>query len=49
MQYVETSSKSVQEVVDSIQEVASKYKFGVLHIHNIKETLKSKVFGYNKN
>ncbi len=42
MQYIEVSNKSVQEVVDSIKEVASKYKFGVQHVHNIKETLKSK-------
>ena len=42
MQYVEVSSKSVQEVVDSIKEISSKYKFGVQHIHNVKETLKSK-------
>ena len=42
MQYVEESQKSVQEVVDTIKEIASKYSFGVLHIHNVKETLKSK-------
>lgn len=42
MQYVETSNKSVQEVVDSIKEISSKYKFGVQHVHNVKETLKSK-------
>lgn len=42
MQYIEISTKSVQEIVDSIKEVATKYKFGVQHIHNIKETLKSK-------
>ena len=42
MQYSETSSKSVQQVVDSIKEVAPKYKFGVQHVHNVKETLKSK-------
>ena len=42
MQYVETSSKSVQEVVDCLKEVSSKYKFGIQHIHNVKETLKSK-------
>ncbi|MBP7769495.1 MAG: DUF302 domain-containing protein [Aliarcobacter sp.] len=42
MQYVETSNKSVQEIVDLIKEISSKYKFGVQHIHNIKETLKSK-------
>jgi uncharacterized protein (DUF302 family) len=42
VQYVETSNKSVQEVVDSIKEISSKYKFGVQHVHNVKETLKSK-------
>lgn len=42
MQYSETSNKSVQQVVDSIKEVAPKYKFGVQHVHNVKETLKSK-------
>ena len=42
MQYVEVSNKSVQEVVDSIKEISSKYKFGVQHVHNVKETLKSK-------
>lgn len=42
MHYTEMSNKSVQEVVDTIQEKISNYKFGVLHIHNIKETLKSK-------
>ena len=42
MQYIEISNKSVQEVVDSIKEISSKYKFGVQHVHNVKETLKSK-------
>jgi len=42
MHYTENSNKSVQEVVDTIQEKISDYKFGVLHIHNVKETLKSK-------
>ena len=42
MVYIEESQKSVQEVVDTIQEKISDYKFGVLHIHNVKETLKSK-------
>ncbi|WP_417325390.1 DUF302 domain-containing protein [Halarcobacter sp.] len=41
-QYIKDSSKSVQEVVDTICEKASNYKFGVLHIHNVKETLNSK-------
>lgn len=42
MVYIEKSEKSVQEVVDKIQEIVSDYKFGVLHIHNVKETLNSK-------
>ena len=42
MQYMEVSNKSVQEVVDCLKEVCAKYKFGVQHIHNVTETLKSK-------
>ncbi|MCT7460962.1 DUF302 domain-containing protein [Aliarcobacter cryaerophilus] len=42
MQYIEISDKTVQEVVDSIKEVAPNHGFGVQHIHNIKETLSSK-------
>ncbi len=46
MLYIEKSEKSVQEVVDKIQEIISNYKFGVLHIHNINETLNSKGFDF---
>ena len=42
MQYIEISNKSVQEVVDNLKGVASKYKYGIQHIHNVQETLKSK-------
>ena len=42
MQYMEISNKSVQEVIDSLKEVTAKYKYGIQHIHNVKETLKSK-------
>ena len=42
MQYMEVSNKSVKEVVDCLKEVCAKYKFGVQHIHNVNETLKSK-------
>lgn len=42
MLYIEQSQKSVQEVVDKIQEVVTNYKFWVLHIHNIYNTLNSK-------
>lgn len=42
MQYMEMTTKSVQEVIDSLKEILPKYKFGIQHIHNITETLKSK-------
>ena len=42
MQYMEVTDKSVQEVIDSLKEITSKYKYGIQHIHNVKETLKSK-------
>ncbi len=42
MLYIEKSDKSVQEVVDKILEICSNYKFGVQHIHNLRETLISK-------
>ena len=42
MQYMEISNKSVQDVIDSLKEITSKYKYGIQHIHNVKETLKSK-------
>ena len=42
MQYIEISNKSVQEVVDNLKRVASKYKYGIQHIHDVKENLKAK-------
>ena len=42
MQYMEVTNKSVQEVIDSLKEVAPRYKYVIQHIHNVQETLKSK-------
>ena len=42
MQYMEATNKSVQEVIDCLKEVTAKYKYGIQHIHNVKETLNSK-------
>lgn len=36
------SNKSVLEIVKKIQEVVPTYKFGVQHIHNVKENLAKK-------
>jgi uncharacterized protein (DUF302 family) len=48
MLYKETSQKSVQTIVEDIQNLVPDYKFGVLHIHNIKETLQKKGFEFEK-
>jgi len=40
MKYIVETSKSVDQAVVDLQEAVKKYKFGVLHIHNLQETLK---------
>lgn len=44
MQYIQASSKSVQEVVQAIQTIAPTHKFGVLSVRDMKATLASKGF-----
>ncbi len=48
MIYIEKSNKSVEEVVKTFEEKISDFKFGILHIHNVKETLKSKGVEFEK-
>lgn len=48
MKYTSQSEKSVEEVSLSIQETVKQFKFGVLHIHNIKETLINKGKNFEK-
>ena len=42
MHYIEESKKSVQEIVETIQKTLPNLGFGVLHIHNVQDTLNSK-------
>lgn len=42
MTYTEITKNSVKETVENIKNILPEYKFGVLHIHNVQETLKSK-------
>lgn len=42
MKYVVTTDKSIEQAVADLQVAVTNNKFGVLHIHNIKETLNSK-------
>ncbi len=48
MQFIENSEKSVDELVKTIEERISDFKFGILHIHNIKQTLISKGIEFKK-
>ena len=42
MKYIVETTKSVDQAVIDLQEAVKKYKFGVLHIHNLQETMKKK-------
>lgn len=48
MIYTQTTTKNVQQVIDDISNIISDYKFGILHIHNVKETLNSKGIAFEK-
>jgi uncharacterized protein (DUF302 family) len=39
-----TSSKSLDEIERGLQESAARHQFGVIAIHDLKETLKKKVW-----
>jgi len=42
MKYIVETPKSVEEAVADLQAAVQRHKFGVLHIHNLQETLKKK-------
>ncbi len=42
MKYIIEMPKSVEQAVADLQEAVVRNKFGVLHIHNLQETLKNK-------
>ena len=42
MKYIVTSKKSIDQAAEDLKQSVLKHKFGVLHIHNIKETLNNK-------
>jgi len=42
VKYVVTTKKSVEQAVSDLKEAVTKNKFGVLHVHNLKETLNNK-------
>jgi uncharacterized protein (DUF302 family) len=42
MKYIIETPKSVEQAVTDLQDAVARHKFGVLHIHNLQETLKKK-------
>jgi uncharacterized protein (DUF302 family) len=42
MKYIVESTKSVEQAVADLQEAVKDHGFGVLHIHNLKQTLNKK-------
>ncbi len=42
MKYIVTSNKSIEQASEDLQKAVTDHKFGVLHVHNIKETLNKK-------
>lgn len=44
MRYIETSEKSVDQLMNDLQERIKANAFGVLNIHDLKSTLKNKGF-----
>ncbi len=48
MKYIVETDKSVVQAVEDLQASVQKHKFGVLHIHNLQETLKKKGVYFDK-
>jgi len=48
MKYIVTTEKSVQQAVTDLQQAVIDHKFGVLHIHNIKQTLNNKGIEFDR-
>lgn len=44
MQYVVETSKSVEQASADLEAAVKQHNFGVLHVHNLRETLKKKGF-----
>lgn len=42
MYYIVESAKSVDEAAQDLEAAVKRHRFGVLHVHNLQQTLKSK-------
>lgn len=48
MKYIVETDKNVAQAVEDLQASVQNHKFGVLHIHNLQETLKKKGVDFDK-
>ncbi len=42
MQYIVETNKTITQAVNNLESIVRKYNFGVLHIHNLKQTMNNK-------
>lgn len=42
MQYIVKTDKTINQVVSDLETVVKKYGFGILHVHNLKQTMNNK-------
>ena len=42
MKYIVTTEKTIEQAVKDLEEAVTRNKFGVLHIHDLKTTMKNK-------
>jgi uncharacterized protein (DUF302 family) len=48
MKYIVSSDKTFENAVNALREIVPAHKFGILHVHNIKETLNNKGVAFEK-
>ena len=48
MKYIVETNKSINQASEDLIQRVAEHKFGVLHVHNIKETLNNKDVEYDK-
>ena len=48
MKYIVETKKTIEQASNDLIQAVSEHKFGVLHIHNLKETLNNKGVKYDK-
>ena len=47
MKYIVETQKTIEQASEDLIQAVSEHKFGVLHIHNLKETLNNKGIEYD--